>query len=373
MKILQANFHTKWGGQAAVVFLLSRALAQRGHEVTVAAPRDSHLARRAADAGLPVFDEAAFLARGWAPGILADSRRLQSLLRAQRFDIVHTNGSPDGWALTAALRSTRLPAVVVRTRHNLKRIRRDPVNRWFYSSATDHVVAVSTAIRRHVLASGICAASQVTVIHPALDLDAFVPGAAPREEMRRELGLDNGQLVVGTSARLEVQKGIDFLLRAFQRIVQRQPQARLVIAGHGKQRQALEALARELGLAGRARFCGFRSDIPAVLAALDVFALTSRTEGFGVALAEAMAVGLPAIATRVDGVMDIVSDGVDGVLVDYGDVAGLADALVRLLRDPDERRRLGAAASRRARAFSPEATAKRHEELYRELLERRKR
>jgi len=372
MRILQANFHTKWGGQAAVVFNLSRALARRGHEVTVAVPADSNLARRAAEAGLEVFDKARFFARGFLIGIISDSRQIARLLRARQFDVVHTNGSKDGWAVTFAVRGTGVPVVTVRTRHNLKRIRRHPGNRWFYGAASDHVVAVSNAIKEHTVASGLCPEGKVTVIHPALDLDAFQPSTVLREQFRRELRLADDQFAIGTSARLEVQKGIDLLLRGFQRVAREEPRAVLVVAGYGKEAAALEALARELGIADRVRFCGFRSDMPAVLAGLDLFALTSRTEGFGVALVEAMAMSLPAVATRVGGVTDIVTDGVDGALVSHGDGDQLAAAILSLMRDPEARRRLGQAAFQRARSFTPEATAERHEALYRRLIEQKK-
>jgi len=372
MKILQTNFHTKWGGQAAVVLNLSRALAARGHSVTIATPLGSILAERATAVGLNVFSEARFNTRWRLFASFSDGSRLRRLIRSEGFDIVHSNGSPDGWGLTAAIRGMNPRPIVLRTRHNFKRIRLHYLNRWFYGQASDHVVAVSTGIKEHCLNSGLCSEDKVTVIHPALDTTAFRAGVIPRMRLREELGLSDDSLVIGTNARLEVQKGIDFLLETFRDVQAQEPRAELVIAGHGKQRLILEAQARELGIADKVKFCGFRSDIPVVLAGLDLFVLPSRTEGFGVALVEAMAMKLPVIGTRVGGITDILAGETCGVLVEHGDVKGFADAIVKLLQDPETRSRLGLAAQKRAQAFSPGFTAECHETLYERLLAQRK-
>lgn len=373
MRILQTNFHTKWGGQAAAIFHLARALASRGHDMTIAAPPGSNLAERATEAGLDVFDRAHFQARGSFTGLFYDARQLQRLMRSRGFDVIHTNGSKDGWAASAALYSVGLPSVTIRTRHNLKRIRRHLGNRWFHGRATDHVVAVSNAIRNHTIASNLCPPDKVTVIHPALDLDAFQPKRVSRQCFRTEIGASDGQLLIGTSARLEQQKGIDLLLRGFARIARHEPNALLVIAGDGKEQMPLMQLAHELGISARVCFCGFRADVPSVLAGLDLFALPSRTEGFGIAIVEAMAMGLPVVASRVGGVLDIITNGLDGVLVPLEDIEALTTAILELLHNPEARRRLGLAARQRAQVFSPQAAAQQHEALYERLIREKKR
>jgi len=122
------------------------------------------------------------------------------------------------------------------------------------------------------------------------------------------------------------------LIEALPHVLRREPAARLVIAGRGALRKRLEALAADHGVASKVRFAGLVSDVPRLLSAFDVFAFPSRWEGFGIALIEAMAAGLPVVASRTGGITEIVEDGVSGLLVAPGDPGELAAALARLLR-----------------------------------------
>ncbi|RMG37224.1 MAG: glycosyltransferase family 4 protein [Planctomycetota bacterium] len=162
-------------------------------------------------------------------------------------------------------------------------------------------------------------------------------------QTRRGRGQRNQQ-VVGIG-RLEPQKGFDLLLTAFARVIQTCPQATLTLVGEGSQRASLEAGVRELGLAERVRFSGRLADVWEVLAAADVFVLSSRYEGFPNALLEAMAAGVACVAFDCpSGPGEIIRHGCDGLLVPTGDVDALAAAVTRLLRDEALRRRLGEAA-----------------------------
>jgi GalNAc-alpha-(1->4)-GalNAc-alpha-(1->3)-diNAcBac-PP-undecaprenol alpha-1,4-N-acetyl-D-galactosaminyltransferase len=157
-------------------------------------------------------------------------------------------------------------------------------------------------------------------------------------------GEAQGSPTVVAVGRLTHQKGHDVLLRAFAVAAEAVPGWRLVVHGEGEERAALEELARTLGVADRVHLPGFCSEVPRALAAADLFVLASRYEGFPNALLEAMASGVPAIATRCpSGPDEIIDDGRDGLLVDVDDMQGLAAAMLELMTDPDRRTALGAA------------------------------
>ncbi|MEM7306904.1 MAG: glycosyltransferase [Planctomycetota bacterium] len=181
---------------------------------------------------------------------------------------------------------------------------------------------------------------------------AAAQGAAQRADARAALGLAADDVVFLCVARFAPQKAHDVLLRAFAQARAENPRLRLALVGDdpfGDGRQRAEALAAELALGEGALFLGIRRDVPALLALSDAFVMASLWEGLGLVFLEAMAAGLPVLATRVSAVPEVVVDGETGVLVPPGDPEPLAAALLRLAADPAERRRLGAAGRDRVR------------------------
>ncbi len=201
--------------------------------------------------------------------------------------------------------------------------------------------AVAGALRCNFLPSRLDA----DVVHNATSQRP--PPSGSRRRARRLLGLARQELVIGCVANLNWRKGHEYLVRAFASVVSAEPGARLLLVGEGPLRETLERLTRELCLTEEVRFLGRRSDVSELLPALDLFVLPSTTEGLGVALIEAMAVGLPCVATRVGGIPEVVVDGETGLLVPARDPEALAHAILRLLSDPALGRRMGRAGQRR--------------------------
>jgi glycosyltransferase involved in cell wall biosynthesis len=170
---------------------------------------------------------------------------------------------------------------------------------------------------------------------------------------------------VGTVGRLNWAKDHEFLLRAFQMLARTEPGSCLVVIGEGEQRPALESLTSELALEGRVRLIGDRPDVALLLPGLDVFALSSRTEGYSIALLEACAAGLAVVATDVGGNGEIIEDGMTGLLVEQGNLTSFSDALGRLGASRALRTQLGSRAREWAAAnASLEVMAARYERLY---------
>ncbi len=191
------------------------------------------------------------------------------------------------------------------------------------------------------------AGRRTVVIPSGVDTERFAPTAVDRAAAKRALGLPEGAPAIGTVGRLEARKGTRTLIEALARLDGAIGDAHLVVAGDGPLRDELAGLATRLGVADRVRLLGNRDDVRDLLAALDVFALPSLTEGMSNALLEAMAMALPLVATAVGGNPEVVTDAEHGLLVPPGDPEPLARAIARLLANRDDGARMGAAARRR--------------------------
>jgi glycosyltransferase involved in cell wall biosynthesis len=230
------------------------------------------------------------------------------------------------------------------------------------------VVAVSRDI-----ASGVCAGnwadpSRLHTVLNGVDLDQFQPGS-DRDPVRRALGISPGARVLGTVARLSPEKDQATLLRAFRQLARELPSAHLMLVGDGALRSELERLARDLGLAERTHFLGERRDIASLLRAMDVFCLPSLTEGTSLTLLEAMATGLPVVATAVGGNPEVVADQVSGLLVKPGEPDQLAHALLCVFQDGQWARRLGHAGREIVRQrYSMQAMVERYAGIYQQVL-----
>ncbi len=227
----------------------------------------------------------------------------------------------------------------------------------------------SEAVRRSVIPRIGGDNGKYVTIHNGVDLERFT-GSAPLT--RAELGLREGIPVIGTVCRLdEPVKGLTVLLEATARLTRQAegPGCQLLIVGEGPADHLLHERVGKLEMAERVVFAGMRRDIERLLPVLDVFVLPSLTEGFGIAIVEAMAAGRPVVATQVGGIPEVVVHLDTGLLVPPGDADALAAAIEAILRDPNRARALGARGQRRAREkFSIELTVKRHEELYETLV-----
>jgi glycosyltransferase involved in cell wall biosynthesis len=210
---------------------------------------------------------------------------------------------------------------------------------------TDALIAVSPEVRDDLVHLGIAPAERISVIRLGLDLEArtSAPPAA-RTAIRSQLRADDDAFVIGWLGRMTEIKRVDDLIRAFALLRTDGLDAHLALVGDGPLRAALEGQARELGIADRCHFLGFREDVGSLYRSFDAVALTSANEGTPVSLIEAQASGLPAVTTDVGGVRDVVEEDRTAILVEAGDVEAIAAALSRLGEDSKLRERMGEAA-----------------------------
>lgn len=275
------------------------------------------------------------------PGLIS---RLSAALREFQPQIAHTHLlHADLYGALAAKRAG-VPRIVS-SRHNDDAFRRRlpvrAVNRALWR-VTDAGIGISEAITQFCITVEGAPPGKMRTIHYGLELPVPpLDRSAEERRLRAELSLPRESVLVGTVGRLIAQKGIVYALRAFAALKDRYPLAHLVIVGDGVLRRALETEAAQLGLNGRAHFLGWRTDVPQIMAGLDVLLMPSLWEGFGLVLLEAMARRVPIIGSAVSAIPEIVADGETGLLVPPQNVDALAEALDRLLQDAALRRHMG--------------------------------
>ena len=270
---------------------------------------------------------------------------LASLLRRLRPSVLHTHHFSPLLAASAARLMIGAPRLV-HTEHSFEYLKERPDIRRALSALSRSCAVFSVLGEQMVpfYAEQVrVPASRLAVIPNGVDLARFVPAADRRAE-RQALGLPPDAFLVGTAGRLEEEKNYGLLVRAFARAFAARDDAALVIAGDGTEREPLERLVAELGLGDRVRFLGWRTDVPRIVAALDLFALSSRHEGLPMAILEAMASRVPVVSTAVGNIPLVVRDGENGLLAPAGDETAYADALARAAADRGRVAALGAAA-----------------------------
>lgn len=290
--------------------------------------------------------------------------RLAKLFTQVDIDVVHTH-NPHALVYGAPAAGLARAASV----HSKHGMNPDTARRlWLrrsVSTLVDAYVAVTPALARAALDARETSAERLHVIPNGVDLSRFAPDPVARERVRAELGILPSAWVVGTVGRLAPEKNQALLLRAMMPLLDERRQ--LVIVGDGPERAALTALAAESWRSEFCHFAGSRGDVERYLAAFDVFALSSVTEGLPLVLLEAMATGVPVVSTEVGGIADLIERGVSGLLVPSGDEQELRRQLLFLASLPTAALRIGAAGRKAALAkYSLEQMAERYQALYEE-------
>lgn len=300
-------------------------------------------------------------------------------LRRERFDLVHTHSSKAGIAGRMAAARAGVPAVVHTVHGWGFHDRMHPLKRFAFVAAeralagrTDRLVSVSEETTRIGLAAGIGKAADYELIRSGIPRERFRADAAARARIRAEFGFPEDAIVVGSVGRLSAQKNPADFVRLAARLAPAHPSARFLYVGDGPLRADVERRIAEAGLGERVVLAGLRRDVPGLLAAMDVFTLTSLWEGLPRVIPQALSCGVPVVVYDVSGVREIVRDGGNGWAVAMGDVDAAAARLGELLGDAG----LRAEYARRARdgfdpAFSEDDMIRRLEALYDRLLDGR--
>lgn len=359
MRILHVDEQLEWRGGEQQASWLIQGLASRGHECLLAGRPDS--AFIASDHGGAAVHSFAIAMHGefdlWA------ARKLARIIRQWRIDIVHAHTSHAHLLACLARRMAGRARVVVSRRVSFPP-RRDPLNRWKYR-LPDMFISVSNRVDQVLRDYGI-PPSRRAVVHSSVDFARLADPPLPRPE----IGVPRNALMLVSAGALVGHKDHDNLLNALPSVIRAFPEARLVIAGEGELRPELENKIQALGLQDVVRLPGHRTDAPRIIKAADLYVSSSWSEGLGTSILEALACGVPVVATMAGGADEMVIPGETGYLVPCRDPEALADAMILSLRHREHAREMAEAGREFVqRKFSVEKMVENTLAVYERLLE----
>ncbi|WP_347258387.1 glycosyltransferase [Methylocaldum sp.] len=290
--------------------------------------------------------------------------RLRRLIRNEKPDVLHIHSRRGDLLAALAGRLENIPMI------HSRRVDNPP--RWVDTRIKfplfETIVTISEGIREVLIEAGV-PAERVVCVPSAVDTERYRP-ECDKAWFRSEFGLAEGETAIGMIAQLIGRKGHEVLFDALPVVLARHPQTRVLLFGQGPVEAELRTSARARGLDDTVIFAGYRTDMARVIPCLDLVVHPAWMEGLGVSLLEAAASGVPIVATRAGGIPEIVKDGINGRLIEPGDSASLASAIVELLDDPTRRRELGQAGRRLVlERFSVEAMVEGNYRIYRQVTE----
>ena len=342
LKIAHIDTGRDFRGGQDLLLSLARGLKQRGHRQLIVCPEGSPLWQRAAKEELDLMP-------------LGTAGQLRAQIRDQRFDIVHAH---DAKAQTISFRaSLGQPVRRVASRQVAFTPRHPLIHRWKYSRTCDGVIANSESVRQVLIAAGV-PDSHIEVILPGIEMPKE---SDLRAKARARWGFSDNDFVIGHAGAFTREKGQDVALEAALLLAPKLPRARMLLAGDGPEKSHLDHDASPI-----AQFPGFIDDLDEFYAALDLYIMPSRSEGWGLTALRAMAFGIPVIASNVGGLPELVAD--TGWLVPPESPEALAVAILQAASNPSRLGDLGRSARERASQFSIERTVEQTERLYLRLL-----
>jgi glycosyltransferase involved in cell wall biosynthesis len=301
------------------------------------------------------------------------SWRLAKLLRREQVDLLHAHQyTPFFYGMTARVLCRRPP--VLFTEHgrwypDSPRRKRILANRLLLERR-DRIVGVGQSVRQALIDNEGFPCERVELIYNGVDMASFAKARPGRAAVRSELGVHGDDVLILQVARLDPLKDHATAIRTLARVVQQGVRASLVLVGEGPEEPKIHEIVSQQKLERHVRFLGLRTDIARLLSAADLVLLSSVSEGIPLTLIEAMAIGLPVVATRVGGVQEVVEEGKTGLLAPRGDDAALAQSVLQLAQDSALREHMGEIGRQRARAlFSDDQMHDRYYQLYREMLD----
>jgi glycosyltransferase involved in cell wall biosynthesis len=371
MKVCHLASGDLWAGAEVVTFtLLSILRSFRELELSVIVLNHGELQRRLESLNLPVstIPESQF-------NSFQLQRMIRDVLNEQKIDILHTHRYKENVLGSYARKHTQVQRHVV-TVHGMPEpfVGMKNAKIQFYHwldyramrRSADRVIAVSDDINRSLTKT--LGPGKLITVHNGVPMpDPSI--LQSRSRMRKRLGIEDGEVVIGSVGRMTSVKAYDVLLKAFHLLAERRGNSRLVLMGDGPLRESLERFARSLGVGDRVTFTGFVPDATSMLPILDIFVLSSLHEGISISLLESQAMGIPAVVTNVGGNSEVVLDGINGLLAEPNQPESIANLCHKLIIDPVLRANYGNAGRVRvAEFFSEKSMGNGVFDVYKEIL-----
>jgi len=279
--------------------------------------------------------------------------KLNKILRMGAFDLIHTQASKDLWVIVPALKlaSSKIPLLMTKQVGSFI-VKKDKLHKWIYNRVT-LALAISRVIKKNLVDTCPLSEDKIELLHNGVDTKKFHPEIISKDKVRNEFSISKNEIVIGMLARFSWGKGHEEFLFAAKELLPKYSNLKFMIVGEpsrGEDEYAakIKNLTKEYGIENKIIFAGFRKDTPEVLAAMDIFAFPSHSEAFGIALAEALSMGIPSVCSDSDGVLDIAVNGVTSYLFQKQNGKDLADKIEMLIKSPETRKIFGEASRKRA-------------------------
>jgi len=372
MKILYSCLSKSWGGMEMFTLTAVKQLLNRNIKVELICIAESRLHIEASNIGLIIHP---LKASGYFHPF--SIIKLGNIIRKGNFDIIHTQASKDLWLLVPALRLIKDTTPLIMTKQvGSAIIKKDKFHKWIYSRLT-YALAISKVIKKNLIDTCPIPDNKILLLHNAVDTQKFNPEKVDSKKVKQEFGLGNKDIAIGMLARISPGKGHEEFLHAASELNKRHKNLKFLIVGEAsrgedKYADSIKQSAKEFDL-NNLIFTGFRSDTPEVLKAMEIFVFPSHGEAFGIALVEAMAMGLPSVCSNSDGVLDIAVDNETSFLFESKNWEDLTRKLESLINSSETRIQFGKAARKRAiENFDIEFLTDKVLEIYRLAIKNKK-
>ena len=341
MKILYSCLSKSWGGLEMRTIQGAQQLLKRNVSTEILCYPDSKIHYEAKAAGLITHTLK-------ASGYFHPTQiiKLSYLIKDNQYDIIHTQASKDLWTIVPALKLLRsmIPLILTK-RVGSFIVKKDFLHKWLYERLTC-IIVISREIKQNVIETCPIQEEKVKLIYNGVDLEKFNPDKTDSDRIRKEFNIKEEELVIGMLGRFSYGKGHEEFLSAAKELLKKYQNLRFIIvgepsSGEGEYASKIKNLAKGYNIADKVIFTGFRSDIPDILSAIDIFTFPSHSEAFGNALIEAMAMAKPSVCSNSAGVPEIAIEGKTGYFFRKKDADDLAVKLELLIKSPERRKALG--------------------------------
>jgi glycosyltransferase involved in cell wall biosynthesis len=370
MKILYSCLSKSWGGMEMVTINSIKQLLDRNISVELICTAESRIHIEANNIGMIIYP---IKAPGYFHPII--TIKVVSIIKNGKYDLIHTHASKDLWLLVPALKLIKSKIPLVLTKHvGSFIIKTDKMHNWLYSRV-NYAIAISKVIKDNLLETTALDENKIVLHYNGVDPEKYDPDKVDPMNVRKELNIKEDELLLGMVARFSAGKGHENFLLVAKELSIKYDNLKFIIVGEASKGE--DAYAKEIkNLAddyelNNIIFAGFRTDMPEVLSAMDIFIFPSHAEAFGVALVEAMAMAKPSVSTSSDGILDITVDNETGYLFNKDDPADLKYKLELLINSPEKRKTLGKAARQRVlEQFDSQKLMDGLVELYKQFIKR---
>ena len=370
MKILYSCLSKSWGGMEMVTINSIKQLLDRNISVELICTADSRIHIEANNIGMIIYP---IKAPGYFHPVI--TIKVVSIIKNGKYDLIHTHASKDLWLLVPALKLIKSKIPLVLTKHVGSFIKKtDKMHNWLYSRV-NYAIAISKVIKDNLLETTALDENKIVLHYNGVDPEKYDPTKVDPMKVRKELNIKEDELLLGMVARFSAGKGHENFLLVAKELNAKYNNLKFIIVGEASKGE--DAYAEEikeladLYALNNIIFAGFRTDMPEVLSAMDIFIFPSHAEAFGVALVEAMAMAKPSVSTSSDGILDITVDNETGFLFNKDDPSDLKNKLELLIISPEKRKTLGKAARQRVlEHFDSQKLMDGLVELYKQFIKR---